>query len=477
MKYTTDITSVLDIKRNPNYSITNKLWFKESELANQILAETTWVDKLNPEFNFNQRIILIRDNIIEFKKCKICNSEIKYKTRIDETSDCCSRSCSVKSTVDARVASRRENSKDKRCISKRLLKYPLVCYDYKLKNNKPYNDGMYSRLLANYLWFEYKNIDLVTKCLLKYSKQRIFNIIRSDLQFLIPEYETVFQLDFDSPDKHRILKFEKEPRICPECGNRVLTDNKFCSVKCSNNYKTTDENYLQNLSNGVSDWYKTAEKDELKERNDKIKNTLLEYNMDRDSIISKNQENWGYDYPQSHPDIIAKSKNTRLDLYGNENYVNIEQRVQTNIEKYGVENPMQNEEVKAKGQQTCLIRYGVTNIMQTGLYFNSGFKWKEYITPNSNILIVQGHEPKLLDEIFLEYHEDEILTSRKDMPEIWYLGLDGKQHRYFPDMFIPKTNTIYEVKSDYTLNVDLETNNLKFQAVKDAGFNFILKVY
>lgn len=47
----------------------------------------------------------------------------------------------------------------------------------------------------------------------------------------------------------------------------------------------------------------------------------------------------------------------------------------------------------------------------------------------------------------------------------------------FPDIFIPKTNTIYEVKSDYTLNVDLETNNLKFQAVKDSGFNFVLKVY
>ena len=63
------------------------------------------------------------------------------------------------------------------------------------------------------------------------------------------------------------------------------------------------------------------------------------------------------------------------------------------------------------------------------------------------------------------------------MPEIWYIGTDNKQHRYFPDVYIPKTNTIYEVKSEYTLNINLEINKLKFQAVKDAGYNFVLKVY
>lgn len=47
----------------------------------------------------------------------------------------------------------------------------------------------------------------------------------------------------------------------------------------------------------------------------------------------------------------------------------------------------------------------------------------------------------------------------------------------FPDAYVPSANTIYEVKSDYTLNQDLETNNLKFQAVKDTGYNFVLKVY
>ena len=63
------------------------------------------------------------------------------------------------------------------------------------------------------------------------------------------------------------------------------------------------------------------------------------------------------------------------------------------------------------------------------------------------------------------------------MPEFWYIGLDDKTHRYFPDMYRPKTNTIYEVKSEWTLNLEYDTNILKFQAVKDAGYNFVLKVY
>jgi len=281
MKYTIDISSILDVKQNPNYSITNKQWFKESELAQQILSETSWVDKLNPELSYNQRILLIRDNITEFKICPICGSQVAFRNKISDTSDYCSRSCANKSTAPIRIASKKQNSQDKRCVSLKLLKYPLACYDYKLKNNRPYNQGMRGRLLANYIWFEYRNLDLVTKCLLKYSKQRIFNIIRNDLSFLIPEFEREYQLDFNSSDRHRILKFEKEPRICPHCGNRVLNNNTFCSVPCANNHKTTDKTYLRNLSQGVSNWYKNADEDEVKDRHIKIKNsiTILNSNL------------------------------------------------------------------------------------------------------------------------------------------------------------------------------------------------------
>ena len=286
-EYKADIKSVLDTNNNPNYSITNNQWYQESELAEQIKQDTDWVNELNPDFTLNQRIILIRDNIIEFKECLICKSKIKLKHQLHKTSDYCSKSCVTKSTLNVRVLKRRENSKEKKCINYRLLKYPLNEYDYKLKNNKPYNKRMFSRLLVNYLWNEYKNLDLVTKALIKYSKQRIFNIIKADLSFLIPEYEKEYQLDINSTEIFRILKFEKEPRLCLHCSAKIITDNQFCSVLCSNQYKSTDGKYLANLSNGVKEYYNNANKDEIKDKHDKIKTTLDIFNSNLSSEEKK----------------------------------------------------------------------------------------------------------------------------------------------------------------------------------------------
>lgn len=186
----------------------------------------------------------------------------------------------------------------------------------------------------------------------------------------------------------------------------------------------------------------------------------------------------------SYTQMVKTHKATCLEKYGVEHH-NMVAEIQdktklTNIEKYGVENVFQYQPfidiIKEKTKLTNIERYGVEYYAQTGLNLNGGYKWKEYQTPDNNILKIQGYEHYLLDELFKEYG-DEIVTERRNMPEFWYIGTDDKTHRYFPDVYVPSTNTIYEVKSDYTLNVDLETNNLKFQAVKDAGFNFVLKVY
>lgn len=366
-----------------------------------------------------------------------------------------------------------KSQKIKKCINYRLLKHNLYSYDYNLINNKAYNKRKYSSLFANYIWNETLNIDLVTKILLKYSKQKIFNIIKNSLNFLIPIYEKEYNLDFNTNDKYRILSFNKTPYYCKHCGKRFFKNNTYCSVLCLNQHKVSDENYIFNLKISLKNYYKRTDDEILKAKNLKIKNTLLEYNKDKEKIILKNNEKWGYDYPQSHPDVINKGKETRLNKYGNENYVNLEQRIETNIIKYGVKSILCNQEWK---EHRVYEKYGVKNIMQTGL-FTDEYKWKEYPLPSGKIIKYQGYENYLLDELLLEYREDEILTSRADMPEFWYIGLDDKKHRYFPDVYIPKTKTIYEVKSGWTLEKYKDINVLKFQAVKDAGYNFKLKVY
>ena len=151
----------------------------------------------------------------------------------------------------------------------------------------------------------------------------------------------------------------------------------------------------------------------------------------------------------------------------------------TMMETYGVEYAMQSKELQKTYKYSLLENHGVEHPMQSGLFSNSGYKHKPYTFPSGKIVQVQGYEPQLLDELILIYTEEDILTDRKDMPEFWYITEDNKKHRYFPDAYIPKDNTIYEVKSDWTLKQS-KLNGIyesKMQSVVNAGYIYELKVY
>jgi len=171
----------------------------------------------------------------------------------------------------------------------------------------------------------------------------------------------------------------------------------------------------------------------------------------------------------------------------------------TNIEKYGVEYPMQSVEIRAKRTKTfqkkygvdeitrsqhfkdiCLERYGVTNPTLNAEILEkaqtNSYNRKEYIWETGEISIVQGYEPIVLKELEnAGYKFHEVLTSTQDMPKIMYF-FNGAEHRYFPDFYIPNENLIIEVKSEYTLQIDLEKNQKKFEATRSLGFDFRLEV-
>ena len=296
---------------------------------------------------------------------------------------------------------------------------------------------------------------------------------------------------------YHILNDIMEVPICehPECSNEL----KFYTF--AKPYRKTCSNKCGVFANKLVKFEKYGDEN----YNNTIKS--LQTKIDNDSynkMIKTHKatcvEKYGVEHHWLDAEIQNKKKNNFIEKYGVDNPMKVKEiqdkTKKTNLERYGVENVSHNQDIKdkiqykqlnltddeklvkeLKRQQTCILKYGVSHQMQTGLYMTSGYKWKEYITPDENILKIQGFENYLLDELLLEYKEDEFIIQRKNMPPIWYIGIDGKKHRYFPDAYVPSTNTIYEVKSEYTLNVGLETNNLKFQAVKDAGYNFVLKVY
>lgn len=241
-------------------------------------------------------------------------------------------------------------------------------------------------------------------------------------------------------------------RVLCQCGKPVNYDSgkyhEFCSTGCTYNKESTVK---------------------------KIKSTSI--------------ERYGVDNPMKCDVIKKKFKETMIEVYGVEHALQstniLDKQMDTKFNKFGFSMTSEyHKEVSKKtmrrlnedGTMKTSVnkKYGVDNIMQTGITPN--YKHKEYTMPSGKVILCQGYENILLDELIKSYDECDIKTDRRDMPVFWY-EYKGKTHRYFPDVYVTSNNTIYEVKSSYTLNKDYERNILKFKSVEDSSYNFLLMVY
>jgi len=221
-----------------------------------------------------------------------------------------------------------------------------------------------------------------------------------------------------------------------------------------------------------------------------------------------NLEKYGVEFTQQLKETQDKAKRTCLDKYGVENpsqsIICKEKRKQTHLKRFGVENSFQSEIIKEKIKETNLKKYGVENPSQSpkvaekkiithlnnyGVEYPSQnidtfekqrknmFKRKYHKLPSGKIIPLQGYEPFAVDELLNLYDEQDLELEIKKMPEIWYIGNDNKNHRYIPDIYIPKENKIIEVKSTYTMKLHLEINWLKKQRCLEMGFDFEFRIY
>jgi len=133
-------------------------------------------------------------------------------------------------------------------------------------------------------------------------------------------------------------------------------------------------------------------------------------------------------------------------------------------------------EIREKAKQTSMDIYGVENPMQDPEICEkqhiASFHYKEYELPNGDIIKVQGYEPIALDILFkIGYDQNDLITSKICVPEIWYHYNETK-HRYFCDIYIISINKIIEVKSDWIYEKEKEKNMLKAEACIKSGYNF-----
>lgn len=204
----------------------------------------------------------------------------------------------------------------------------------------------------------------------------------------------------------------------------------------------------------------------------------------KETIQLSNLKNLGVKYPMQSEMVREKSKKSCLEIYGVEfacQTGEVKDKIkQTNLEKFGVENAMHSNEIKQRMVDNAIEKYGVRHHMHLShvaeKQSKSMYKRKPYVWQTGEVSIVQGNEPivlKELEEAGYSYHD--VKTSPIDMPVIMY-EFEDDTHRYYPDIFIPKENMIIEVKSDYTLEKELDKNLAKFSAVKELGFDFRLEV-
>ncbi len=196
------------------------------------------------------------------------------------------------------------------------------------------------------------------------------------------------------------------------------------------------------------------------------------------------REKYGVDHPMKLPETVAKGKATCMERYGVDSYFKhpefLAKRIKTCREKYGVDYVIQNPEILAKRVATWMEKYGVDHPMKTPEIFDkamkNAFKYKEYTFPSGNTTFYQGYENFCLDDLLNEYEEDEIHNLRVDVPTFGYI-FEGKEHVYYPDIYLPGEHKIIEVKSDYTYNKDKEKNTTKGLACVEEGYEFEIRIY
>ncbi|AHA45959.1 zinc-ribbon-containing protein [Insectomime virus] len=165
-----------------------------------------------------------------------------------------------------------------------------------------------------------------------------------------------------------------------------------------------------------------------------------------------------------------------MEKFGQEYYAQSGDYKKNMLEKFGSEQVFGTEKFRA----IMMERYSVEHAMHHPEFFEkmlrSSFSCKIFKTRRGKEFLYQGYEHFCLSSL-LEvegYTEEDIAT--RNIPVVPYI-FEGKEHKYYPDIFIQKENRLIEVKSEWTMQKDLEKNYSKIKACSELGFKIELRVY
>lgn len=286
----------------------------------------------------------------------------------------------------------------------------------------------------------------------------------------------------------------REKRLCLFCKNdfevRKKDTKQICSEKCRKNWAALPKNINLRINaskDAVKEKFGVENVFQLKSIKDKSKETKLEkygdenYNNKAQQVITL-KENNGDDY---YVKLSKMRKEITLKKHGVEHHLQLpeflDKMKQTNIERYGVENVSQLQEFKDKRTDTIIEKFGVENASQ-----NKEIKQKKKNTSMKKFGVshhlkdhdmFQKHQKaqyKILEykntglyyngsyeKYFLELLEEKGLLNEVKAGQSFEYEWKGEKHTYHTD-FTFRGRQI-EIKSGWTYNkndTDIELQSL-----------------
>lgn len=282
--------------------------------------------------------------------------------------------------------------------------------------------------------------------------------------------------------EYRIEEYLQNPGRCLQCG-KILTykhrHNKFCSRSCSGTYNNLkrgshSEEYKQKISQGVKKYY--VENNLIKTKYCKYcgseKGKCLNPDICKKYRIFKSLEKFGFDKRKIGCKELYDEYNRIKKLLMEEYKNHIDDKLLN--EKYNYTSGLANfhKLLKSMGIETKSAKERISEAYLLGkLNVKSGpqYKSKWHTTwDNNKVYLRSSYEidyANELDKNFIKYKVEYL--------RIKYFDTIYNRYRCsIPDFYLPDTNTIVEIKSKYTLNV--QNMKDKFLAYKNLGYNIKL---
>ena len=299
------------------------------------------------------------------------------------------------------------------------------------------------------------------------------------------------------------LRFPDELNECVVCGGETKwapNDHawrKTCSVKCAALECVPKREATSKARYGVCN---PSQAEAVKRK--RVKTFIKRFGVDnprkaksvKRKIKVAVRERYGVDNASQSDEVKAKKRATSKQRFGHEHWT----KCPEHFAQYGT--PWDKERM-AKARATCLKLYGVDNPWKLesvqeqirlkhfekyganpGAVYN-GYARRVVVDRFGVRHIVQGYEDYAVKYFSKQKNVTRIVTKVRQLPRFRYTGTDKKLHNYHPDLKVVTNSTthIIEVKSEWTLNMDLDKNIRKFRVASRSclrkGFNFWVFVF